>query len=261
MLVEADRQGGGSAARSLDHHGQSGPSPALPHDVGGEAPHRRRGLGGRRRNARHLGKSHRGYRAARARFRVQHDLVNLRGSEGSRSGSLPPRRGPGVAERAAEAFRATYAGLKVAGTTCPAEGFEHDEQEMARIHHEVAEANAQIVFVALGFPKQDLLIRALRRSLPNASFLGVGISLSYATGDLSRPPSWICGLGLEWAYRLWQEPTRRLARRYLIDGLPFAGRLIANAFWHRLTSTRSTGQWGLELRATAQDTPECGTPV
>jgi N-acetylglucosaminyldiphosphoundecaprenol N-acetyl-beta-D-mannosaminyltransferase len=88
--------------------------------------------------------------------------------------------------------------------------------------------------VALGFPKQDLLIRRLRSRLPGVSFLGVGISLSYATGDLSRPPSWICNLGLEWAYRLWQEPTRRLARRYLVDGLPFGLQLMMSAARHRL---------------------------
>ena len=99
------------------------------------------------------------------------------------------------------------------------------------------------MFVALGFPKQDLLIRSLRSSLPHASFLGVGISLSYATGDVSRAPSWICHIGLEWAYRLWQEPTRRLARRYLVDGLPFALRLMASAARHRLRRGSLGASW------------------
>ena len=89
------------------------------------------------------------------------------------------------------------------------------------------------MFVALGFPKQDLLIRSLRSELPGASFLGVGISLSYATGDVSRAPDWLCSLGLEWAHRLAQEPTPRLARRYLVDGMPFGVRLMASAARHR----------------------------
>lgn len=133
---------------------------------------------------------------------------------------------PGVAERAAEVFRGRYPGLEIAGTACPPVGFEGDELEFGRIRSQITESAPHIVFVALGFPKQDLLIRTLRRTLPGASFLGVGISLSYVTRDLAPPPTWICRIGLEWAYRLWQEPTRRLVRRYLVDGLPFALRLM-----------------------------------
>jgi N-acetylglucosaminyldiphosphoundecaprenol N-acetyl-beta-D-mannosaminyltransferase len=141
---------------------------------------------------------------------------------------------PGVAERAADVFQDRYPGLEIAGTACPPVGFENDEQELDRIQRQATEASPQIVLVALPFPKQELLIRSLRGALPQASFLGVGISLSYATGDVSRAPSWLCHLGLEWAYRLSQEPTRRLARRYLIDGLPFGLRLMISAVWHRV---------------------------
>jgi N-acetylglucosaminyldiphosphoundecaprenol N-acetyl-beta-D-mannosaminyltransferase len=150
---------------------------------------------------------------------------------------------PGVAERAAEVFRDRYQGLEIAGTACPPIGFENDEQELDRIQRQVTEAAPRIVFVALGFPKQDLLIRVLRSSLPHASFLGVGISLSYATGDVSRAPSWICSLGLEWAYRLSQEPTRRLVRRYLVDGLPFSLRLMASAARHRVRRGDPGASW------------------
>ncbi len=146
---------------------------------------------------------------------------------------------PGVAEQAARVFQAQYPGLQIAGTACPSQGFEHDELQLSRLQRKVVEAEPQIVFVALGFPKQDLLIRRLRNALPRASFLGVGISLSYAIGDVPRAPGWICNLGLEWAYRLAHEPTRRLARRYLIEGLPFGVRLIASAVRRRLELTRS----------------------
>jgi N-acetylglucosaminyldiphosphoundecaprenol N-acetyl-beta-D-mannosaminyltransferase len=144
---------------------------------------------------------------------------------------------PGVAKRAANIFRDSYPELEIAGTACPPVGFEDDARELDRIRHQLTAAAPQIVFVALGFPKQDLLIRILRSSLPHASFLGVGISLSYATGDVSRAPNWICRLGLEWAYRLSQEPTRRLARRYLVDGCPFALRLMVSAARHRVRRT------------------------
>ena len=153
---------------------------------------------------------------------------------------------PGVADRAAAVFQERYPGLCIAGTACPSPGFEHNELELGRLQRQVVEAAPQIVFVALGFPKQDLLIRSLRRALPHASFLGVGISLSYATGDLSRAPEWICQLGMEWAYRLAQEPTRQLARRYLVDGLPFATRLMLSAARRsvrRGDGEASAGQW------------------
>jgi N-acetylglucosaminyldiphosphoundecaprenol N-acetyl-beta-D-mannosaminyltransferase len=150
---------------------------------------------------------------------------------------------PGVAERAAEIFRERYPGLEIVGTACPPVGFESSERELSRIKRQVTEAAPRIVFVALGFTKQDLLIRALRSSLPNASFLGVGISLSYATGDLSRAPDWICRLGLEWAYRLSQEPTRILIRRYIIDGVPFAVRLMTAAVWHRVRRANPGTPW------------------
>jgi N-acetylglucosaminyldiphosphoundecaprenol N-acetyl-beta-D-mannosaminyltransferase len=152
---------------------------------------------------------------------------------------------PGVAERAAGVFRDRYPGLEIVGTACPPLGFESDERELERIQRQLVEAAPQIVFVALGFPKQDRLIRSARVGLPRASFLGVGISLSYATGDVSRAPNWICRLGLEWAYRLSQEPTRRLVRRYLVDGLPFGVRLMLSAMRHRLGGGRSGtgGTW------------------
>jgi N-acetylglucosaminyldiphosphoundecaprenol N-acetyl-beta-D-mannosaminyltransferase len=151
---------------------------------------------------------------------------------------------PGVAEQAAHIFRDRYPGLEIAGTMCPPVGFENDEQELDRIRRQVTEAAPRIVFVALGFPKQDLLIRMLRNSLPGTSFLGVGISLSYATGEVSRAPNWICRLGLEWAYRLAQEPTRILARRYIVNGMPFALRLMASAARHRVRRGGPGATWG-----------------
>jgi N-acetylglucosaminyldiphosphoundecaprenol N-acetyl-beta-D-mannosaminyltransferase len=152
---------------------------------------------------------------------------------------------PSVARKAAQILRERYPSLSIAGTACPPMGFQDDEREMGRIRVALTEAAPQIVFVALGFPKQDLLIRRLRSWLPAASFMGVGISLSYVTGDVSPAPDWVCNLGLEWAYRMSQEPTR-LVRRYLIDGLPFAMRLMGSAAWHRLRHGRTgaSQRWG-----------------
>ena len=133
---------------------------------------------------------------------------------------------PGVAELAARRLRERCADLTIAGALSPPFGFENDTVQLERIRDSVAAAAPDIVFVGLGFPKQERLIAQLRAHLPGTWFLGVGIALSFAAGDLSRAPVVLQRVGLEWLYRLGQEP-RRLYRRYLIEGLPFAVRLFA----------------------------------
>jgi N-acetylglucosaminyldiphosphoundecaprenol N-acetyl-beta-D-mannosaminyltransferase len=150
---------------------------------------------------------------------------------------------PGVAERAARVLKEHYGALEIAGTMCPPVGFEQDARELDRIQRHLTEVAPQIVFVGLGFPKQDLLIACLRRSLPCASFIGVGISLSFVAGEVQRAPSWTHGLGLEWLYRLLQEP-QRLVRRYLLEGAPFALRLLSSAMRHRVRTGSNGVHWG-----------------
>jgi N-acetylglucosaminyldiphosphoundecaprenol N-acetyl-beta-D-mannosaminyltransferase len=146
---------------------------------------------------------------------------------------------PGVAEVAARRLRDRCPGLAVAGTLSPPFGFEHDPAELRRIREALAAARPDIVFVGLGFPKQERLIAELRETLPRAWFLGVGIALSFAAGDLARAPVLLRRLGLEWLYRLAQEP-RRLYRRYLVEGLPFALRLFAGVLARRVVRQTSS---------------------
>jgi N-acetylglucosaminyldiphosphoundecaprenol N-acetyl-beta-D-mannosaminyltransferase len=156
---------------------------------------------------------------------------------------------PGAAERAAKVLQERYPGLKIAGTLCPPMSFETDLRELELIQRELEAAAPQIVFVGLGFPKQDLLIRRLRGLLPGTSFIGVGISLSFVAGDVARAPNWTHKLCLEWLYRLLQEP-RRLARRYVLMGVPFALRLLASAARERIRGGGAdTTQWGLDLES------------
>ena len=90
----------------------------------------------------------------------------------------------------------------------------------------------------MGSPKQEALANRLRRDLPRTWFVGVGASLAFAGGRIARAPALMQSLGLEWAHRLASEP-RRLARRYLVDGLPFAVELFASALKDRATRARS----------------------
>ena len=144
---------------------------------------------------------------------------------------------PGTADAAAAVLRQRYSGLNVAGTDCPAAGFENDPRNIAQLVARLSTAAPDIVYVGLGKPKQDLLINQLRAQLPQIWFVGVGISFSFVSGAVFRAPVWMQRLGLEWLYRLAQEP-RRLTTRYLVHGLPFAAELLGGAAIQRLKSTR-----------------------
>ena len=70
----------------------------------------------------------------------------------------------------------------------------------------------------------------LRLKLPNVWWLGVGISFSFIGGEISRAPEWAKKSGLEWFFRLVSEP-KRLAKRYLLQGIPFfAVTLLVSSF-------------------------------
>ncbi len=141
---------------------------------------------------------------------------------------------PGTAEQAGKKLCEKYENLKVVGTHCPAVGFEKNEREIAAIINSLAEAKPDIIFVALGSPKQERLITRIRNTLPQSWWLGVGISFSFVCGDVERAPVWMQKSGLEWVHRLIQEP-RRLFKRYLVKGVPFAGKLLLQSAWRRLT--------------------------
>jgi N-acetylglucosaminyldiphosphoundecaprenol N-acetyl-beta-D-mannosaminyltransferase len=130
------------------------------------------------------------------------------------------------AERAAE--RLTVDGALVAGWHSPPFGFESDAAASSALVSELERCAPDIVFVGLGFPKQERLILQLRGRFPNVWFLGCGGSLSFAAGDVSRAPSVVQSLGLEWLHRMAKEP-RRLVRRYLIDDAPYTVGLLARA--------------------------------
>lgn len=135
---------------------------------------------------------------------------------------------PGTAEGAARVLGEQCPGLTIAGAHCPPPGFEDDDRHTAAVADALRAAGPDIVFVALGSPKQENLIARLRPLLPGAWWLGVGISFSFVCGDVRRAPVWMRRCGLEWAHRFAQEP-RRLFRRYVVSGPPFAVRLLGGA--------------------------------
>lgn len=137
------------------------------------------------------------------------------------------------AARAADILSHRHPQLRIAGTVSPPVGFEHEPQDLERLKQSIVAGQPDIVFVALGFPKQERLIRELRNLQPNAWWLGVGISFSFLCGDVSRAPKWMQRSGLEWVHRLVMEP-RRLIKRYLVHDVPFAVSMYVRAFVDRI---------------------------
>ena len=84
---------------------------------------------------------------------------------------------------------------------------------MERIRADLLRAEPDIVWVALGSPKQERLIREIRGLLPRAWWIGVGISFSFLTEEVKRAPTWVQRVGLEWVHRLVQEHLEKFARR------------------------------------------------
>ncbi|MBO3732508.1 WecB/TagA/CpsF family glycosyltransferase [Glycomyces sp. NEAU-S30] len=135
-------------------------------------------------------------------------------------------------ERAADLLEARYPGLKVVGAWCPPMGFDKDESQWRALVERVESAAPDLVYVGLGFPKQEHVTVRLRSAAPAAWFLGCGASIDFIAGYRRRAPKWMQRTGTEWVFRMLSEP-RRLVRRYLKDDVPEAVRLLAEAYRER----------------------------
>jgi N-acetylglucosaminyldiphosphoundecaprenol N-acetyl-beta-D-mannosaminyltransferase len=133
---------------------------------------------------------------------------------------------------AVDVLRARHAGLDVRGY---ADGYFGPEQAHARAKA-VAESGAELLFVAMGVPRQEYFIDEQWQHLGARVVIGVGGSFDVGAGLRKRAPVLMQRAGLEWAYRLAQEP-RRLFRRYLITNSQFLGLMSWNAI-ARLTHSR-----------------------
>ena len=109
---------------------------------------------------------------------------------------------PGVAERAAANLRARWPALRIAGTH---DGYFQDDTEAVAA---VNASGAAVVFVALGFPRQEIFMHENRGALHARLLMGLGGSLDIFAGDVKRAPKVFIRLNLEWFYRLLCQPSR-----------------------------------------------------
>lgn len=119
---------------------------------------------------------------------------------------------PGVADELAERLVRRFPGLRVAGTYSPPFGPLSDA-ERTQVARRINESGARVVWVGLSTPKQERWIAAMQPRLRGTVMLSVGAAFDFHTGRVRQAPAWMQQNGLEWAYRVSQEP-RRLWRRY-----------------------------------------------
>jgi N-acetylglucosaminyldiphosphoundecaprenol N-acetyl-beta-D-mannosaminyltransferase len=136
----------------------------------------------------------------------------------------------GVAAAAAESLRSRWPELKIVGVESPPyrEDLHTDQAALDRIRA----AAPDILLVALGNPKQEKWIAKYAGELGVPVMMGVGASLDFIAGSVQRAPRWMQKSGLEWCYRLIQEPAR-LWKRYVVDLVVFSVLLLRQwkTFW------------------------------
>jgi exopolysaccharide biosynthesis WecB/TagA/CpsF family protein len=106
-------------------------------------------------------------------------------------------------------------GLRIAGVLAPPQGFSPTSDEARRCVEIIGESGADLCFVALGAPKQELFADFAKQMLPNRSFVCVGAGLDFISGAQVRAPYWMQRTGLEWLWRVLRAPSR-LLHRYLL---------------------------------------------
>ena len=121
----------------------------------------------------------------------------------------------GVAPKLADRFRERFPGIAIAGTSTPAFG-SVEQLSTDDVAQDINAARPDIVWVGISTPKQDLWMARMRSRLEAPVLIGVGAAFDFHTGRVAQAPRWMMGAGLEWLFRLAQEP-RRLWRRYLVD--------------------------------------------
>ena len=131
---------------------------------------------------------------------------------------------PSIADLVAENMRARYSGLKIAGTQ---HGYFAPDEESAIIAR-INASGAAVLLVAFGVPRQELWLADHHDALTLPVRMGVGGLFDFYSGRIPRAPLWLREIGLEWVWRLIQEPGR-MWRRYILGNPLFLYRVWKQA--------------------------------
>jgi N-acetylglucosaminyldiphosphoundecaprenol N-acetyl-beta-D-mannosaminyltransferase len=141
-----------------------------------------------------------------------------------------------VLEAAITEIRHRYPKLEVSGYR---DGY-FDERETSAVLQEIRSAEPDILFVAMSSPEKDYFVDIAAEQIGVPFAMGVGGSIDVVAGLVKRAPLWVQGAGLEWLFRLLQEP-RRLARRYAVTNAVFVWLVLCEFVRRRLALSPSEG--------------------
>lgn len=137
-----------------------------------------------------------------------------------------------VLSKASQLLQGNHPGLAIAGALAPPQGFDPDSEDARRCIEAIGASGADLCFVALGAPKQELFADRAKRLLPNVSFVCIGAGLDFIAGAQVRAPRWMQRFGLEWLWRAAGNP-RRLLYRYVLSLAAMPGLLFRAALPQR----------------------------
>jgi len=143
----------------------------------------------------------------------------------------------GVAEQLKAVFENKFPGVKITETYCPPFG-KLSEEEDKKACRAINSSGADIVWVGLSTPKQEIWMYEHRDKLNASILIGVGAAFDFHAGNLKEAPEFMQNAGLEWLFRLLVEP-RRLWKRYLIGNSMLIYWLIKELFSRKNQEIRS----------------------
>jgi N-acetylglucosaminyldiphosphoundecaprenol N-acetyl-beta-D-mannosaminyltransferase len=148
------------------------------------------------------------------------DLIAPISAEAARSGKSVYLFGSNlqVLTKASRVLRERNPGLTIAGMFAPPQGFDPTSEDASRCVAAIRNSGADLCFVALGAPKQEMFSDHGKSLLPNVSFVCIGAGLDFIAGAQVRAPLWMQRNGLEWLWRAASNPQRLLYRYLLCMG-------------------------------------------
>lgn len=131
----------------------------------------------------------------------------------------------GVAAKAAEIYQINLKDYRLLVHILLPFGFEKNQDEMDKIKSMIKEVAPHILIVGLGCPKQEKFMYHHCKELGVPISFGLGASFDFEAGNIKRAPRWMSNHGLEWLFRITQDP-KRMAKRYLVDDRKILGLAI-----------------------------------
>lgn len=124
----------------------------------------------------------------------------------------------GVADKAAQNLCNKFEGLQIAGTYSPPIGFEKDDEELTIIKNIIKGVSPDVLAVSLGSPKGEKFLYRHLAEYKVSLGISIGATIDFEAGNVKRAPKWMSENGLEWLFRITQDP-KRLIKRYWNDAV------------------------------------------